>query len=382
MKNSIISLVIVLMGIGVWYLLTQPIAAPKNVQNKALSTEKVDQQEAIELSVERQKNVVSKSKSVPKNITEKTTSQGKTITHFYDYGTYEKLEVNVLENRQLAKKMAQKPKTFKYVGKKPPKNWEVRFYNQFLQTREDENILDQLVAQFQQQAKYIGVTPVELAVAYVQGAIEYDFDKAEKTEFLLQYPYETIYRKKGVCADKTLLLSKLLTLMDYKHVLMEFPKANHMALGLKVPQKYDDFGSGYAFVETTDYANIGEIPKNYIQGIQIQEKPVLIPPKYNGKRTFIQMGDYEKRIKKQVEKYGDAFKYGTSKQKQIAITLKELEQKIESLEAKHDRNQCAESTVKTEVEFQACKALTNEINALIDSLNLNRRAFNAAKRKQ
>ena len=52
---------------------------------------------------------------------------------------------------------------------------------------------------------------VEFTVAFVQGAIDYDWETYHNIdEGTLRYPYETLYDGTGVCADKTILLAKLL----------------------------------------------------------------------------------------------------------------------------------------------------------------------------
>lgn len=378
MKQLLFLAILLGVGYGAWIALSQPIATDMDVVTEApaTSTRPVEKSESAQTTRGELKEISASPKS---NSPATNQTSGKWLKHYYDYGTASNLLIMAEKSTALAKKMANKPKKYTYRGNRAPKGWQTEFYNLFLNAPEDEGVLQALVKQFYRQAKEMNVTPVELAIAYVQGGIAYDDAKAQRHEFLLQYPYETIYRREGVCADKTILLSKLLTLMDYKHVLMEFPKAQHMALGLKVPSKYDNFGSGYAFVETTNYTAIGEIPDNYVQGFRINERPNLIHPKQNGKRTFIQMGDYQKKQKQLTKEYGEAFRYGTTRQKQIAIDMKKLEKKLKKLETEHDRRRCAARTRKTDAEMEKCVQLTNDINRIVAEYNALVKQFNAAR---
>ena len=109
---------------------------------------------------------------------------------------------------------------------------------------------------------------IELASCLVQN-IPYDDKKAEtvlssgsiSNQDLAQFPYETIYKNSGICTDKTYLGSALIKELGYGTGIMLFPEAQHMALGIKAPAGYTDFGTKYTYVETTtpDFV-IGEVP--------------------------------------------------------------------------------------------------------------------------
>ncbi len=383
MKNLLILLLLCAIGYGAYYFLTQPLGSSPQTQDTEVETTSPIYKENNKAKTAKAPEKIAEpnAKATTTKGVDASTLSGKRLTHYYDYQTNSNLKLQAYDSRNLAQRMSKKQKKYQYRGTRPPKDWEVEFYNLFLNASEDEQVIADMATQFKRQAQQLDVTPVELAIAYVQDGIKYDDVKASYNEFLLQYPYETVYMQKGVCADKTILLSKLLTALDYKHVLMEFPKVSHMALGLKVPSKYGDFNTGYAFVETTSPIAIGEIPETYIQGFKIKEQPKLIFPRKNGKRTFIQMGDYKKKNERLSNQYGDAFKYGTTKQKQIAIEMKALEKKLEKMEAEHERRRCAEATVKTDEEFKICKKLTNDINKIVDEYNKLSRAFNKAARQ-
>jgi len=100
---------------------------------------------------------------------------------------------------------------------------------------------------------------LELATCLVQN-IPYDQEKADKvlsnnviSEYdLSQFPYETIYKNKGICTDKTYLASAILREMGYGTGIFAFPNEKHMALAVNVPSGFTEFNSKYAIVEVTN----------------------------------------------------------------------------------------------------------------------------------
>lgn len=290
------------------------------------------------------------------------------LKQFYDYNTTEGIELNAPKQIPLINHYKDQPRKFSFLGKKPPNDWETSFYNLFLNDNADEAILQKLIQQFEEQASKLETTAVQLAIAYVQ-SIEYDFEKAAQTDFFLQYPYETVYFQKGVCADKSILLSKLLSLMDYDHVLMEFNKANHMAIGIKVPASYGNFGTDYCFIETTNYTELGIIPENYVQGIKLTESPNLIFSKNNGQKIFEEIESYKAQQADLLASYGDAFQHGSARQKQLSIQMASVKQEMEILKAEHKDLFCADAIPKTDEEFEHCQKLTDAINEAVRTYN-------------
>jgi hypothetical protein len=81
-----------------------------------------------------------------------------------------------------------------------------------------------------------------------------------------------LYQNKGVCREKSLLVTYLLRGLGFGVVLFEFPTQNHMAVGIKCPGEYDFKNSGYAFIESTtptiptddqgDYIGAGKLTSN------------------------------------------------------------------------------------------------------------------------
>jgi TM2 domain-containing membrane protein YozV len=63
------------------------------------------------------------------------------------------------------------------------------------------------------------------------------------------YPYETIYKDSGTCADKSIALAFLLKELGYGVALMTFVPEEHMVVGIKAPAEYSYKNTGYAFVD-------------------------------------------------------------------------------------------------------------------------------------
>ena len=294
----------------------------------------------------------------------------KTKSQRFDYQLHTRLKVQLPVVPTILDAHKTAPREFTYQGSTPPKDWQVAFYNMFLNRKDDVEVLKYLVAELTNLAKQKKVSPLEMVVAYVQGAIQYDHQKAKKyKQAFLQYPYETAFYSQGVCSDKSVLLTKMLNIMDYNTVFFEFPNADHIAVGVRVPSGYGNFGTNYSFIETTNYNDIGVVPDSYVQGIQLTEKPFLIFPDNNGKKTFNEIKSYTSKRKKLEKEYGEGYAKGNSAQKKLAIELKEIDAKVKSLKKEHQRKGCGEETVKTDAEFNRCVQLTNQINDMVEEYN-------------
>lgn len=162
-------------------------------------------------------------------------------------------------------------KVFSYSGNLPA-NWQDQYYNQFLKGTEQTLVINQIVSQLQQQAQSNQLTAdqtAELAAAFIQ-SIPYDQERSrlieDKTnQATPNYPYETLYLNKGVCADKSLLAWLIFHQLGYGTVLMSYPEANHMALGVSCPKDAANYSPAYCYLETTQFYHIGLVP-NSISG--------------------------------------------------------------------------------------------------------------------
>ena len=165
-------------------------------------------------------------------------------------------------------------KVLTYQTDNKPKNLRDSFYGIFLELKEGDNSIKELVAKGREVAVSKNLTEDELLeylLALIQ-YIPYDYSKIENNlnnnPF---YPYESLYLKKGVCSDKTFLALVLIREMGYGGAILDFPEMNHSALGLSCPLEYSVRGSGYCFVETTNYFPPGVIPQNIDGGLAVAE---------------------------------------------------------------------------------------------------------------
>jgi len=101
---------------------------------------------------------------------------------------------------------------------------------------------------------YDDLRTVGLALAFVQGCIEYSWDNVSAgQEEYWRYSVETLYGEIGDCEDDSILLASVLEAMHYDSVLFLF--WDHMAVGVDVPGASGDFFTydsvDYYYCETT-----------------------------------------------------------------------------------------------------------------------------------
>jgi hypothetical protein len=137
----------------------------------------------------------------------------------------------------------------------------------------------------------------KIAISLVQH-IPYDKNRRDNIsmhEFeKWDHPYETLYKNKGVCADKSLLLAYLLNELGYDTVLFEF--SSHMAVGVKCSSDYDFYDTGYAFIETTAPEIVTYVPDTYWSGFKVSSNPHIIHLN-GGKKVLDVSTEYRDAIK-------------------------------------------------------------------------------------
>ncbi len=146
----------------------------------------------------------------------------------------------------------------------PPANWRNDFYGIFLQQKAGDNLIKDLVRQLKDQAATNGLSDdetVELASAFTQ-SIPYDTPKAEAKDSVVNFPYETLYKKLGICSDKTVLAVMLFRELGYGAAVLVYPERNHSSAGIECPAKYALPNTNYCFVETTDFFPVGFVPQS------------------------------------------------------------------------------------------------------------------------
>jgi hypothetical protein len=109
-----------------------------------------------------------------------------------------------------------------------------------------------------------------IAISIVQ-QIYYDKNlDARLNEYGYYYPYQTIFKDSGACADKSFLLAYMLKELGYEVVLLRFVPEHHVVVGVKAPTQYTYKNTGYAFIDpvcpciipTYDKGEYGEDPEN------------------------------------------------------------------------------------------------------------------------
>jgi hypothetical protein len=177
-------------------------------------------------------------------------------------------ELKVPMSQRLHSYYKQSQKVYTYKGDLPD-NWTEDYNRLFLKVRADDTTFDTLTLALLELARQENLSSddtASLIISFVQ-SIPYDFAKDTKKE-QTQYPYETLFTKKGVCADKTFLMYHLLRRAGYGVAIMQFLEKNHQALGIKCPKSTEVFGSGYCYVETTAVLPVGIIPTSFGQNGQ------------------------------------------------------------------------------------------------------------------
>lgn len=145
-----------------------------------------------------------------------------------------------------------------------PADWHERYYGMFLTPQAGDKTIPELTAELKRLAAANNLSEdqlVELTATFVQ-SIPYDSNKNLETE-TPYYPYETLYLNRGVCTDKTLLLSAIYTELGYGTAIYDFPDVNHAAVGIACPAPNQTFNEGYCYVETTNFFPVGAIPQEF-----------------------------------------------------------------------------------------------------------------------
>lgn len=278
----------------------------------------------------------------------------------------------------LRQQYLQAPHQYSYQGSKLPANWREEYYQMFVSHPKDQSVVGELLGHLK--ALKPGLSQdelVESATAFVQGSVTYDWNTYHNIDnSQIRYPYETLVDGTGVCADKTILLARLLNELGYGLAIFTFERANHMALGIKVPQGYDNFRSGYAFIESTNYAPIGRIPNNYVGGLKLDRRPSVI--RINSSQQEFKKIAENRVLEKELEKqYGKDYFFLTAEQKSIKAEMVTLQSELDSL--KKEMRGC-QGTLPQD-KYEKCNKLQQQHNTRVASYNALVEKFNALNTK-
>lgn len=199
----------------------------------------------------------------------------KTITYYW---TYRNKKYSLTENLSvdLYQQYANSPKVYTYSEKNPPANPRDNYYAMLISEKNNDPSINKLLNDLKTiaaQEGFQGDELVEFVLAFVQ-YIPYDEVKLTTTSRLVNYPFETLYKQSGVCSDKSFLSALLLRKLGYGAILFDLPEANHTAIGIQCPIADSTYGSGYCYVETTNYFPIGIIPQSLNSGIANGESAI------------------------------------------------------------------------------------------------------------
>jgi 2'-5' RNA ligase/predicted nucleic acid binding AN1-type Zn finger protein len=114
-----------------------------------------------------------------------------------------------------------------------------------------------------------------IAVSLVQ-KIPYDWEGFTTNDLNDRYPYEVLYDKVGVCAEKSRLLAFILRELGFGVVLFNYETESHMAVGIKCPLQYSYENSGYCFIEASAPSIITDAEGDYIGVGKLSSTPDMI----------------------------------------------------------------------------------------------------------
>jgi hypothetical protein len=92
----------------------------------------------------------------------------------------------------------------------------------------------------------------------------------------MRLPAEVVASGFGLCSEKSFLLAALMVHEGYDTAFWVLESQNHVAPGVAVDSPLDFRGSGYAFIETTRIAYIGEISKENRAAGPLARPPQLV----------------------------------------------------------------------------------------------------------
>jgi hypothetical protein len=158
-------------------------------------------------------------------------------------------------------------------GNVSKQDWVTRTYLSMANDPNQEEFYHDLLARFREIRQRSELTDdeyVELISVFVQ-SIHYE----TFAENPVKFPIETFTDKSGDCDDKSLLLAGLLSREGYRVALLSFPDQSHMAVGITCPGT-DYKGTGYAYIETTNFSFVGVPPDGLAGGVVLPSDPIVI----------------------------------------------------------------------------------------------------------
>ena len=196
----------------------------------------------------------------------------KTVAYYWTYKN-KNYTLNETLSTSLYQQYVDSPKVYTYYTNNKPTNPRDSYYAMLISAKNNDTSIDKLLADLKTIADVEGFQGDELAefvLSFVQ-YIPYDEIKLTTNNRIVNYPYETLYKQSGVCSDKSFLAVLLLRRLGYGAILFDLPDANHTAIGIQCPVADSTYGSGYCYVETTNYFPIGIVPQSLNSGVANSE---------------------------------------------------------------------------------------------------------------
>jgi len=249
-----------------------------------------------------------------------------------------------------------------------PSNWETSYYKMFVNEGNDDELINEIISEIRNNPK-IATDEDELkaVISFVQ-SIPYDYDSYYNINDNINYPYETVYENTGVCSDVSVLLIKLIQELGYEVVGFVFENANHMAVGIKCPSGYGNFGTNYCFIEATDVTTIGYVPNNYgiYGGVTLDKNPLVI--KFNTGKTYERIIEDKEEQEDLIDVYGEDYLSMNSEQQSLTEKMTLLKDKIDEFEDEYD-DKCSGTIYIGTTKERTCDKLYNELDGYITDYN-------------
>ncbi|HPE85738.1 MAG: hypothetical protein PHU97_03230 [Bacteroidales bacterium] len=226
---------------------------------------------------------------------------------------------------------------------------------------------------------------VDHLVRFVQESFSYDDNNPGE---VIKYPYQTFVSRTGICSDRSVLLGKLLVYAGYSVAFFAFEKAEHVALGLKVPQGYGSYNSPWIYIETTNIRPLGDIPHDSF-GPDALTTPEIIPVHRNGNRAFTSVHFLINYYSEASRLYGDDYLFLDQQSRYLSKRIHDLRKVADSLQRNvqtlHSRYQAfqqdlaihhqlmqqagCQGVVSDDSTYAVCAERVEKYNALVEQSN-------------
>ncbi|GBE19848.1 MAG TPA: hypothetical protein ENG87_02555 [Candidatus Pacearchaeota archaeon] len=223
----------------------------------------------------------------------------------------EESEINFLVYEDMANYLSGLPKTIHYGEGETPSRSDFKFRN--INEAEQRELLLPLVTEIQNIAN-TQEDQMRIAISLVQnipfGGTREIYRFANGMMEAPRYPYEVLYDERGVCGEKSELLTFLLREIGYGVVIFYYPSENHESVGIKCPKQYSLKNTSYCFIETTGPAIITDNGIEYSGGIKLTSQPEMI---------ILSNGD---SLKNDLYEYDDAKDWGKIRDGKAGLFLR------------------------------------------------------------